>query len=257
MKIIKWILICFVLLVVVGGIVGYYVINYTIEKTVQKGVEVAGPPILKAPIKLGDVNLSIFSGKAQLLDFEIGNPEGFKTPNCFKFDNFEVTLDTSSIGTDKIVLKEVIVQGAEISYELNIKNRKSNIKTIEDNINEFIGASSEDETEESSDEGPQLIIERFVMENCKIKLAASFTGGKALPIPLPRIEMKDIGKEKTGGPAAAIKEVFGKISGGISEALAANKELIGNAKEKATDVIDNIKEGGTGVKDKIKGLFGK
>ena len=50
---------------------------------IKMAVNTYAPKITKTEVHLADVDISIFSGKAALKNFSIGNPGGFKLVNHF------------------------------------------------------------------------------------------------------------------------------------------------------------------------------
>src|SRR3954470_1279369 len=88
---------------------------------VKAGVENVGPMVTKVPVKLGVAEVSVFSGKGKLKGFELGNPEGYKTPNAMKVGTISIEVVPKSVLGDKIVIHSVRVEAPEITYETDLK----------------------------------------------------------------------------------------------------------------------------------------
>ena len=77
--------------------------------------------------------------------------------------------------------------------------------------------------------------------------------GKKLTVPLPKIELKDIGKEKDANISDALGEVLIAINKAVIPAVQQEVAKLGNLGETGETVQKGVKGG----MDKIKGLFGK
>ncbi|HDZ23629.1 MAG TPA: hypothetical protein ENH70_03725, partial [Desulfobacteraceae bacterium] len=79
----KWILIGAGVVVAVI-IVAVIIIATNIGPMIRKAVNTYGPGITKTDVRLGDVDVSLFSGKAKLKQLFLGNPQNFKSPYAMK-----------------------------------------------------------------------------------------------------------------------------------------------------------------------------
>ncbi|MFO7821571.1 MAG: AsmA family protein [Lentisphaeria bacterium] len=258
------------LLVIAGGLVVMFGLNAAVKAGVEKG----GSHVLKTEVTLDSVKLSPFSGKGTLGGLRIKNPEGFTAGDAFVLDKVHVSLKPSSLLSDKIVIKEVMVDGPVITY--NQALTKSNIGQLKKNIDAFVGEDkkAEQKPEEKpveKDEGKQITLEHFVLKNGKVSLTSNLVKGKSVTVALPRIELKNIGTdEKKASPAEVVKKVYTAILEAVVQAVnqsdavlqaggEALKQLsdqageIGGALEstgdKAKDTADSVTEG-------IRGLLG-
>ena len=87
----KWILIgsCAVLVIIVI-IVVWGLSN--LGPIIKNAVNTYGPNITKTEVRLGDVNISIFSAEANLKDFFLGNPKGFKSSQAMSVGSIASTM---------------------------------------------------------------------------------------------------------------------------------------------------------------------
>ncbi|WP_419787545.1 hypothetical protein [Pseudodesulfovibrio sp.] len=225
---------------------------------IKTATETYGPKITKTDVKLGSADISILSGSGTLKDFMLGNPKGFTMPEALSCGTIRVKVDTSSLTSDTIVIKEIYVDGPVVSYEQ--KGSTDNFQTILNNIKKTV-ASDEKATKSSSKEEAKtetgaekkIIIEDFVVKNGKINLGGSLLsafGDKGMGIDLPDIHLTDIGKDKQTSPAEAfsiiLKEMTGDVGGAVTDMGKQLKEQMG----KAVDGVTN-KAGSA-----LKGLFG-
>ena len=266
----KWILIGACAVVVI--IVVIVVLGLSNLGPIIKGaVNTYGPKITKTEVRLGDVNISIFSAEANLKDFYLGNPKGFKSPEAMRVGSIHVNVDEKSLTSKTIVIDKVEVVGPEITYEKT--GRTDNFKTILNNVK---GSSKEAKTSKKASakegEGKKLIINDFIVKQGKVDLTVSIgVTEKTISASLPDIHLKDLGKEKGG---ATPEEVFEKVFAALYKKITSpavtdmlNKELkamgtdldalSGGAGKQLEAIKAGDKEGTGSVTDKVKGLFGK
>ncbi|MBT4588741.1 MAG: hypothetical protein HOC57_05600 [Rhodospirillaceae bacterium] len=108
---------------IVGGLIAVVIIAVVAfvflfaGDAIKVAVEEMGPKLTKSDVKLDKVDLSLSTGAAALSGLKIGNPATFTTPHAFKLDNISVKIDTSTIGKDTIVIKEIIINAPDVIAE--------------------------------------------------------------------------------------------------------------------------------------------
>jgi uncharacterized protein involved in outer membrane biogenesis len=266
----RWILIgaCIVLVIIVVIVV---LGLSNLGPIVKSAVNTYGPKITKTEVRLGDVDISIFSAEAKLKDFFLGNPRGFKSPEAMRVGSIYANVDEKSLTGDTIVIEKIEVLRPNITYE---KVRGTdNFQAILNNVK---GSSKEAQTSKKESakegEGKKLIIKNFIVKEGKVNLAVSVgVTEKSISASLPDIHLKDLGGEKGG---ATPEEVFEKVFASLHKQLTSpvvtdmlNKELKtmgtsldalgGPARKQLETLKAGDKEGAGSVSDKVKGLFGK
>lgn len=244
---------------------------------IKTSIEKVGSKVTKCDITVENVDLSVFKGSLLIENLVVGNPEGFKTESAFKLAKVFVSLKPMSLVGKKIIVTDVQVIGPEITYELAPLKMTSNIGVIQGNVQEFLPTS--EETEKT--EGKPVEIDHVIVKDGNISVSATFAGGHALTIPLPAIELNDIGKEKDINSAQATARVLNETLGSVVSAASSGSKSIGSgikglfskdntdaAKEATSDAVEATKKSANdavnAVEDKakeasksIKGLFGK
>lgn len=253
---IKKLLLGFVLLVVIAAAAIYFLGSSALNKGIQSGVETYGPRVTQTSVTLADVNLSILSGSGTLKGLNVGNPEGYKSENIFALGQIDLKVDTSSVFSDKIVIDHIIIKKPEISYEKKLTT--SNLKKLLENIEAFTGPSTEPEaaSEEGDGAKKQVVIRKLIIEDGTIYVGAL---GIGQTVPLPRIEMDDIGEEgKQMTMVEVIDLVLAKVLQSIGPAIANAGELGGAAIDALkTQGLEKVGQATDKAAEGIKGLFSK
>lgn len=251
-----------VLLIAVGG--GIYLYS-NLGGIIKSAIETYGSEATQGKVSLDSVDLDVASGKAALNKLSVGNPSGFKTPSAFDLGTIDVRIDTSTLTADTIIINSVLIDGPKITYEL--ANGGSNVDAIQKNVDSYAkkmgagGGSSEAKPADGKEK--KIIIKKLTISGGEVNVSASFLDGKSLGSKLPTITMTDIGKDDGGAsPADVIKQVIGKMTGGIGSAVS-GLNLDGLAKgagEQAKKALESTTGAASETLDdagkKLKGLFG-
>jgi uncharacterized protein involved in outer membrane biogenesis len=224
---------------------------------IKTAVNTYGPQLTKTELSVGDVGISLLSGKVELKDFLLGSPRGFTSPEAMNVGKIFIDIDPKSITKDTIVIHTIEVIAPSITYEK--KRRTDNFKTIINNVNSYTGPSEpkqEAATKETSSEpGKKIRIEDFILKQGTVTLATTLKGGKSIKAQLPDIHLKNIGG-KGASPQQVSQEIFKVLykeitSRAVTDTL--NKEL--KALEESLGVSgEDVKKQAGGI---LKGLFGK
>jgi len=137
------------LIVVIAGAVFFLIAG--LDELVRAAVEKSGSDVTKVSVTLDKAEVAPTEGRAALHGLVVGNPAGFKTDNAFKMGSISVSIDTATVTKDPIVIKEVVIAGPEVTYELGAEG--SNLDAIQKNVESF-GGSGGGQAEAGSEEGP-------------------------------------------------------------------------------------------------------
>lgn len=221
-----------------GGIV--VVLYVFLGSMVKTGIETFGPAVAGVDVRLESASLSPLSGRGVLKGLVIGNPEGFHTESAFELGEVRVAVSPRSLLTDVIVIDEIRVRGAKVTYELGLSG--SNVSRILKNVESFAGKGGG-----GGKSGPskKIRIGRFEFIEGKVRIGAKLTRGKALEVPLPELKLKDIGGKRGTSPAKAAAEVLKpltrSVTGVARKAGAGLGKVVGGAKKRVGKVIKGLK----------------
>ena len=214
----KKILIIGVILVVAVIGVGAYVLFSSINSVVKAAVEQIGSDATGTQVTLNDVEISPTDGLGALRGFRMTNPKGFAEGDAFKFDEVSLTLDVSTILSDPVVIKEVVIDRPEVTYAIG--DGSSNVEEIQKNVNTYAGSNGSGSAGGSSSEGPRIVIENLYMRNGTVSVSAPGVTDESLTTPLPDIHLTDIGADGNGAtPAEVARQTMAALVASAKQAV--------------------------------------
>ncbi len=218
--------------------IGAGVLSVSLGKIVKTAVVEAGPRLLGAPVELGLVTISPWSGRGVLRGLVIGNPEGFKSPRAIRVGAVEVSVKLSSLLTDTIVVERVAVRDPELTWELG--QGSSNLARLQQNAQasaaKLAGGTESAPAAAPAKGGKSLLIRDFSVTGGKVGLSATALGGEGLSAALPDVHLTNLGGPGRS-PAEAASDAFraiansaqGAVAGAGSKALDAARGAAFNA----------------------------
>ena len=244
-----------VLTVIIGGAVFLF---SSLDSIVKKIIEDVGTQVAGVKVSVGGVKISLSEGKASISGLTVANPPGFSSDPAFKLGEVSVALDTGSLNKNPIVIKDVLVASPAVSYEL--ASGGSNLDAIQKNVQAFTAKQGGGKAEpakpadKAADKGEEkkVVIDHLAITGGQVKLAAGGIPGAATTASLPKIEMKDIGKESGGASSAQVaQKVMDSLVNGAIKASTSFGNVLGNVGDKAKALVPGDAGGA------LKGLLGK
>lgn len=227
---------------------------------IRQGVETAGSNVTGVPVTLEAAHFFPLRGKAGLSGLTISNPEGFKTGHLIKLDGVDVEIDMSSLRTDTVVIKSVEIREPDVSYEMSLKgsNFKALLKGMEGGPDTKPGEgeskSEKPNSTPSSEEpggegGRKVMIEKFKILNGTVRISSKILQGRNAAIPLPDIELENIGKENEGASLPdVIQIVLGEVASAVTSLASGIVGVAGQGvKAVGGGAIEGVKSVGQGV----------
>ena len=198
------------LMIVVLGLIAVGAASLWLGRGVKVAIERFGPEIVGAPVTIGAVVLTPWSGRGAITNLVIGNPPGFKGPHALSVGSVEVKIRLASLVTDTVVVESVVVREPEILYELG--SGGSNIARLQHN------AEAGKSKPAAAQGGKSMLIRELKISGGQIGVSAAPLGGSAVKIPLPGVQLSNLGG-KGHSPAEAAAEVLGSLSASVSRAV--------------------------------------
>ena len=253
-----------IVLAVIGA--GVYFTAPSLESIVQTVVHKYGSQVTGTEVNLGGFKLSLLKGEVEINNLTVANPKNYTQPNIMSVGRVAVKVNLKSVLSDTIVVENVEIEKPEITYEL-LSLTQNNLSQLLDNIKKNTASGSEakepaaepaeNTAEPEVKDGKKVVIDHLLVSGGNINLAASIAGHSAsASVPLPTIEMKDIGREKNkngAGVVETLSAVLQKIFSTAYETVVNSKlaDMKNAAEESLNNVVEGIKE-----KSGLKKLFG-
>jgi uncharacterized protein involved in outer membrane biogenesis len=210
MRKLKWLILIIVVLIVVviGGII------LSIDSIIRATVETEGTAALNCTTTLASAHLSFLSHSLSLNDLEIGSPPGFSAPKM-------LTLGGSNVAVDPWALRKEPIHIASIDLDAPVLTIEQSGGKL--NFNEIgNGAPSSGGGGGGAASGPpmKLIIDDLKMTNAKVIIRPGLVPGLGaeIPVPLPPLELKNVGNADGNGNGLALKDVVASVIGSMAGA---------------------------------------
>jgi hypothetical protein len=205
----KWIKRIAILLILLA-IVAFFALGKGVNTLVKSGIEKGGTSLTDVPVTLQDASVALMSGGGSLSGLTIANPDGFKSESAITVKNAALSLEPSTLMSEKIVIRELKLEQPGITYERTLSS--SNLDKIMEAIQKKIPETPEDSKE------ARFQIDDFQILQAKVKLGLSALGGNGVEFTLPDIVLKDLGKEGAGLTGAELaKEIMKTVLAGVVE----------------------------------------
>lgn len=248
---IKKLLIVFLVLIVVGVAAVAYFFSSLVNDGIVTGVNEYGPRFTQTAVTLDSADISVLGGSGTLSGFFIGNPKGFTGDKAFYLGEVSVDLDVKSLMSDQILIHKIHIKSPEINFEQTLSG--NNLKTIQKNIQKVSQATQAaqadpaETTETESEGGKKVIIEQFIVEGGVVDVTLL---GQSLSVPIPRMELNNIGKEEGGITTVEAATLF--TTELINNVIAAVGDASGDFNKVGGDIGKQVDE----VKDKAEEVIG-
>jgi hypothetical protein len=234
----------FVIAAVVIVLVIYLVLSFSLGWVVKTAVNRVGPGITQTKVELAGAHISPLTGSGVLSGLTVGNPPGWSSANAFYLGRISISLKPFSIFGDHIVIDDLDIDQPEFVYETKILS--SNIGDLLKNM----GSGKADTAATKSNGRPvKFEVKHLRLTRGKVTLGV---GEKELPLPLPTIELRDLGAAEGGITAdqlavAVMKSVSTEIIGTTAQAAGKIGSTAGAA------AAESLKKTG----ENLKKLWGK
>ena len=237
-----------IVVIIIAVVLG---VRFMLDSAVKKGVETVGPMVTKVDVKLNSVSISVLSGSGSVRGLVVGNPEGFKTPSAISVGSASLNIVPKSVLSDKIVIKSIVIEAPEITYETSLKS--SNLSAIMANIESFTGGTSPESQPASAQR--KLQVDDVVISGGKIHVSITTLAGKSVTVPLPTIHLTNLGQGPEGITAADLtKRLLSEIEKNTVQVAAGAVTDLG---KEAIGVVKDAGKAATGAAEKaVKGIGG-
>lgn len=232
----------------------------------------AVPGMTKTTFNLGHLSLNPYTGRFELGDLTLGNPEGYSEPQALAVSNIVFDVAMTTVCDRYVHVEEVTIDGVFVSIVKGGPNNVDNMLQIQYNVaggkeqyeaNQAKAKAEREareaekpEEEEDSESGKKVVIDRLTLKDISVKYGL-------ITIPIPSIVLTDLGKESDGMSleelGTAIWEAILNAVMAVGDGAKALGGLLmsgaGAVGEGAGKAVDAVGEGAGKAVDAVKGLF--
>lgn len=246
-----------ILLVILGvlaalAVVAFVALQFFLGSIVKAGVNNIAPKITQTQVELASASISPLSGSGTLTGLTVGNPAGWSSGKAFYLGQVHIDVKPFSVLGDHIVINEILIDQPEFTYETKIV--ASNIGDLLKNIEAALGGADGGKPADPAQSGKPVKFEvkHFRMQNGKVSLGL---GAAAVPLPMPTIELNDLGTKEGGITANQLAfAIMKSVTGGVVTATTQAAGQIGGTMGAAAG--EAAKDAAKKTGDAIKGIFG-
>jgi len=216
------------------------VLWFALGLIVRSSVNAAGPAILGVPVSLSNVAVKPLRGRVELGGLQIGNPPGFKSERLFELEHLSLHAPLTALLRDPATVEEIVIRGVQVTYETS--GRRSNLGALMEGLSRGRTSAPPAATTPpaAASKGRGVVIRHVVLEDIRLKFAATFTAGQGIVLPLDRIELTNLGGEQNPLTiASAIAEVLTALASGVGRGVAASA---GDLARQGLDVAGTLGE---------------
>ena len=220
------------LLLIFAGTVAFY-----FDSIVKGGIEVVGSEVLGTGVSVAAVSISPLDGSGSISGLKIENPAGFSSGYVLELESISLKLNVASLFSDVVEIESIHIIQPAISYETKIVS--DNIRTLLNNLS--AGETAVDEaSSETAGSAKRVIIREILILDPQLRVIAGFV---TAPVPLPDIEMRNIGTE---GDAMSMPAAVSAVLLELSTSILTNLPNLPNLAE---SVETGLEEGINRVED--------
>jgi len=213
-----------------------------LDRIVAAAIEKYGSEAVGTKVTVSSVRIGLKEGTGSIRDLRVGNPPGFSGADAIRLEDISVDVDTGSVTGDPLVIDKIVVRAPHVSYETDDSGR-SNIDAIRAHLEKRQAAGAGEKKEAAAKEGKKILIRRLIVEKGTVAMASASRPGKPLTVPLPRIELTDLGGKDGDSPGDIASQIAGPLTRQASGA--------------ASGVGRTLEKGVKGVRETLKNLFGR
>ncbi|MDF7806922.1 hypothetical protein P4E94_05685 [Pontiellaceae bacterium B12219] len=191
-------------------------------------------------VAFSQLSLEPLKGLLAIHDLRISNPPKFSRNNLIQVEEFRIDLDPDTLKSNPLHIEDIMISKPKIRYERQLSN--DNIKALqteieqavmrrEDQLHESTNtvAAAESVPGKSAPPKQKVIIDRVLIPGGKVQ--AKLSALPAIPVPLPTIQLTNLGKDDGG---TSFTEAGQKIFNSLYDTIIGS---VGNATGFAGDAL--------------------
>ena len=192
------------------------------DSVIAKAINEAGHRVLNVETHVDSCHLSLLKSTLTLSGIELKNPEGFRSPRMVYLEEISLSMAPASLLEDRVRVTEVEIRGADLTYEAAGFGR-SNLSVFMEDLRRRLDSGHPLLGDRDPGDKKAISIDRLHLEGGQVTLQAVFSKGKGIVLPLPPLEIRDIGKDRDMGVSEAVAEILRRL--GLAALSTAGKPL--------------------------------
>lgn len=222
-------------------VIAYIAAHFFLGSLVKTGVNNVGPRVTQTDVTLVDASLSP-TGSGTLTGLAVDNPTGWTDANALYLGRVDFDVEPTSVLSDTIVINSLVIDQPELTYETRLV--ASNIADLLKNIEASLGPSAP-KPDDPNTPPKKFIVKHFKLTDGKVTIGV---GPAALPVPLPSLELNDLGVNEGGLTAgqlsvAVLRQVLANVvTATTGAALQSGGTLGAGATEQLKKTGENLKK---------------
>ncbi|MCL1888741.1 MAG: hypothetical protein FWF96_07735 [Kiritimatiellaeota bacterium] len=229
------------------------VLLWRVDSVVKNAVEKGAPALLGCAATVEKVSVRFFKGSIMVKNLRLASPAGYEEEAMFAIEELRVKVDVGSVlkKSGPVVINEIIVHSPVIAYE--VVNGKTNFEAV---MARFPSAEKTEKPKEEKSPGRKVVIDHVEFRGGQVNVRTAYTLGFGVPLPLPPVELRDVGRASGGVTAVqAFGTVFASLYSTVTDLVFSSADFI---KEQAGNLVEGAGKAGKAVietgKDAIKGI---
>jgi len=180
------------------------------DSMITKAINEAGHRVLNVGTHVDSCRLSLLKSTLTFSGIELKNPEGFRSPRMVYLEEISLSLAPASLLKDRVRVTDVEIRGADLTYEAAGFGR-SNLSVFMEDLRQRLDSDGPLLGNPEPGDKKAVTIDRLRLEGGRVKLVAVFSKGKGIVLPLPPMEILDIGKDRNMGVSEAVAEILRRL----------------------------------------------
>ena len=216
---------------------------------IKTAVNTAGPALLGVPVTVASVSVYPFKGEVNLRTLTIGNPDGYGSEYLFRLDRMRLELVLADLFKGRTRVREIVIEGPHVWYDRKLS--RSNVGDLLETLEKLAPPEdSEAPPEERKPPAKPVVIDRLSMQEGTVGIRI----GVGMKLPLPAVELKDIGKDGALMPVQVIRLILVNIFKGVLNVVAGAGGLaVEGVKDVGSLAVDGAVGAGSLAVDGVKG----
>lgn len=197
-----------VVLVLVFIAAAVYYAYSSLDTIVKAAIERYGSELTGTAVHVESVDLALTKGEGTIRGLRIANPPGYSRRDVFELHEITLSLDPMTVRQMPIEIRRIAIADPRVRYELDAKG-VANVSVIRANLARFRGRPvSGAATAGEHERELRLRVKTLSLDGGGIAADATALGGTELDVPLPPLELRNLGAGERGATPSEIGAEF-------------------------------------------------